>query len=117
MTTKRNNGRWTEARYKSFIRSALRGAFRKWPPKFDVLKKAFVDKRINPDSGRLAAHYRCAGCNELFVLKNVQVDHIKQIGKLTTWDIFINKLFCEAKNLQVLCKPCHATKTKKERKK
>lgn len=112
---KRNKGRWTEARWRSFVRSALRGAFRRWPPKFDVLKNAAVDKRINPASGRLAMHYKCAKCGELFPLRQVQVDHIKQIGPLTTWDAFINKLFCEARNLQVLCKVCHKAKTKKER--
>ena len=114
---KRNSGKWTEARWRSFVRSALRGAFRRWPPKFDVLRKAAVEKRVNPASGRIAMHYRCAMCEELFVLRNVQVDHIKQIGALTTWDTFINKLFCEARNLQVLCKPCHKVKTKKERSK
>jgi 5-methylcytosine-specific restriction endonuclease McrA len=66
-------------------------------------------------------HYRCAVCSLDFPAKDVQVDHIKPIVSVSagfkTWDDFIDKLFCEAKNLQVLCKPCHKVKTGKERKK
>jgi 5-methylcytosine-specific restriction endonuclease McrA len=118
--TKRNGGRWTEARYRSFIRSALRGAFRKWPPKFDVLKSAANGKSINTATGRLAMHYTCASCKGTFPLKEVQVDHIKPIVDVkkgfVSWDSFINNLYCEANNLQVLCKdPCHKEKTKLER--
>lgn len=119
--TKRNAGNWTEARYRTFVRSALRAAFRKWPPKFAVLKSAATERRINPASGKLAMHYRCAACAKEFPAKLVQVDHVKPIVSVfagfKTWDDYIDKLFCEAKNLQVLCKPCHAMKTAKERKK
>lgn len=116
---KRNGGGWTEARYRTFVRSALRAAFRKWPPKFAVLKNAQTERRINPKSGKLAMHYKCAACTSDFPAKDVQVDHIKPIVSVSkgfvSWDDFINKLFCEAKNLQVLCRACHAKKTKKER--
>jgi 5-methylcytosine-specific restriction endonuclease McrA len=119
--TKRNAGNWTEARYRTFVRSALRAAFRKWPPKFAVLKSATTERKTNPKSGKLAMHYRCAVCSLDFPAKDVQVDHIKPIVSVSagfkTWDDFIDKLFCEAKNLQVLCKPCHKVKTGKERKK
>ncbi len=63
-------------------------------------------------------HYKCAVCAVDFPMKLVQVDHIKPIvgvNGLTTWDKFIERLYCEAKNLQVLCKACHKIKTKKER--
>ena len=33
----------------------------------------------------------------------------------TTWDSFINNLFCEEDKLQVLCKACHDEKSKEER--
>ena len=55
--------------------------------------------------------YRCAKCNELFGPKEVQVDHIIEIGKLISWDDWITKLFCDVSNLQVLCKSCHLAKT------
>lgn len=116
---KRNGGAWTEARFHSFVVSALRGALRRWPPKYKVLKNAATERLINPKSGKLAMHYRCADCGNHFPAKEVQVDHIKPVVDpkkgFINWDIFIERLYCEIKNLQVLCKPCHKTKSAKER--
>jgi hypothetical protein len=115
----RNNGRWTEARYRSFIVSALRSASRRWPPKYETLKEALIDRRINPKSGKLAAHYRCAACSGAFTAKGVQVDHINPVVDPATgfvsWDVYINRMYCEGINLQVLCSACHAVKTKEEK--
>ena len=113
----RNSGKWTEARYRQFIRSALRSAFRKWGPKFEVLKAAATERRVNPKSGKLAMHYKCAACTKELPLKEVQVDHIKPIvpTAFTTWDDFINRLYCEKRGLQVLCKGCHKIKSANER--
>lgn len=51
----------------------------------------------------------------------MQVDHIKPVVSPTkgfqSWDDFIDKLYCEKDNLQVLCKSCHKEKTLKEKKK
>ena len=43
------------------------------------------------------------------------MDHVVPIGTEKTWDEFIDGLFCEGSNLQVLCVPCHKIKTLKER--
>jgi len=46
----------------------------------------------------------------------VQVDHIIPAGtSLKGWDEFIDKLFIGEDGMQILCKPCHKVKTKKER--
>lgn len=120
MSKKRNGGRWTEARFKSFVTSALRSAFRRWPPKSDVLKKAATEKRINPKSGKLAMHYTCAICSNDFPSKEMQIDHKKPVVDLkkgfVDWDTFIERLYCEAHNLQCVCKPCHKKKSASERK-
>lgn len=52
-------------------------------------------------------------------VKNVHVDHINpaidpNVG-FTTWDDFINGLFCERDNLQVLCNECHLAKSNEEK--
>ena len=110
----RNGGLWTEARFNSFVTSALRGAFRRWQPKYTCLKQSFAESRINKKSGRMAKHYLCTTCGNSFHQKEVQVDHIVPIGKGLSWNRFIEALFCEAENLQVLCKVCHKEKTKNE---
>ena len=42
----RNNGRWTEARFRSFIVSALRQAHAKWGVKHDVKSAARVARGV-----------------------------------------------------------------------
>ena len=114
-----NNGQWTASRYRSFIKSALRKASTRWPPKYTVLKEAEVGRKINAASGRMAMHYRCKGCSGEFPAKVISVDHIEPVippdEGFTTWDSVIERMFCEAAGLQVLCKNCHDIKTKAER--
>jgi len=117
----RNSQRWTEAQYRSFIRSALRKAWVRWGPNNDLKKKARVEK----------GKYRCEGYQRRahtvpVSLKvdgkrknNVFTDHIIPVVDpatgFTTWDDFIQGLFCEEDNLQILCKACHDLKTEDER--
>lgn len=65
--------------------------------------------------------YRCAKCGNLFEDCNVEVDHKKELTR-ARWDIpmdedvanlvpWIETLFCDSSNLQVLCIRCHAKKT------
>ena len=116
---KRNSGEWTEARFKSFVTSALRAASRRWPPKYKALKEAFVGRQVNVKTGKMAMHYKCVACQKLYVASDVQVDHIKPVVDpkkgFVSWDDFINRIFCEIENLQVLCKPCHKIKTDQEK--
>lgn len=114
----RCNEQWTEARYNSFITSLLRQGTRRWAPITEVEKEARVERGL----------YRCASCEEIVPptikvgkkrQKNVFVDHIKPIVNpetgFTNWDEFIENLFCEKDNLQLLCKPCHDRKSAEER--
>lgn len=115
-----NNGTWTSARYNSFIKSALRSASQRWPPRYECLNKAKRGKLINRKTGRLAEHYVCKACKQLFPAKEVQVDHVQPIINpitgFTSWDDVIRNMFCEETNLQVLCLDCHKNKTQEERK-
>ncbi len=111
---------WTDGRIKSFITTVLRGGMRRWPPKWEVLQSAYVERRKNPASGKLAKFYQCSSCKSDYTSTQVQVDHIEPavdpIKGFTTWDEFIERLFVPATGMQVLCKPCHKIKTKKETK-
>lgn len=112
-----NNGEWSKARYDSFIKSALRSASQRWPPKYQTLSEAKVGKKINPKTGRLAEHYICRACKEAFPLKEVQVNHITPVILTTgmdSWDGVIKRMFCEKDGLEVLCIPCHKNVTQQE---
>ena len=93
---------------------------KRFPPKWKALKAASLGRLINKRSGRLAEHYRCAECLEPFVARDVQVDHINPVVDpakgFEDWPTYMERLYCEADNLQVLCKPCHKDKTNEERK-
>jgi len=59
--------------------------------------------------------YQCAECKELFGPKEVILDHIEPVVDpktgFTTWDDFINRLFCPVEGFQVLCHTCSDSKT------
>lgn len=115
----RNSKRWTEARWRSFVISALRAAFRRWPPKSEVLKSAKIGQVMSVKLKRLVNNYQCALCIGTFTSTNMQVDHIEPaVNPKKGWhcfDEFIERLFCEAKGLQAVCKACHQRKTDFER--
>lgn len=109
---------WSQGRLNAFIASTLRSGMRRWPAKWEALESACVGSQVNPKSGRKAKHYRCAGCQGTFITKDIETDHVTPVVDptlgFTTWDDYIKRLFCEASNLQVLCKPCHKAKSKSE---
>lgn len=111
---------WTEARLKNFIISGLRSLTRRYPPKNEVRKEAFTEKRINTKTKRLASHYACAKCKKDFPAKETQVDHIIPVvdpGQgFVDWNTYIPRMFCPKENLQLLCTKCHDIKTLKETK-
>jgi len=117
---KYNDGEWTEAQLRNFAISALRAAFKRYPGKWKALTNGKSGKMVNKLSGRLAEHYKCAGCGEYFVAKQVQVDHkepvVDTVHGFEDWWTYIVRLYCDSPNLQLLCKPCHKKKTNEERK-
>jgi 5-methylcytosine-specific restriction endonuclease McrA len=122
---------WTTARAMAFLRSALRGAFNRYPAKYAAIKRAAqrgpvvtqygedVKYKTGPRKGqtKYVNVYLCASCNEHFKQKEVQVDHIVPAGSLNCFEdlpSFAKRLMCGIDDLQVLCKPCHIRKTKED---
>ena len=110
-----NGGTWTRGRFNSFVTSILRSGSRRWGPKYECLNAAKTEKKVNVSTGRVAQHFLCNECGHDFPQKQIEVDHKIPIGTEKTWDEFIDRLFCERDNLQVLCRECHKQKSLKER--
>tara|TARA_B100000768_G_scaffold180480_1_gene200579 strand:+ start:893 stop:1267 length:375 start_codon:yes stop_codon:yes gene_type:complete len=116
-----NGGRWTEARFRSFIISALRGAHGKWGVKHDCKAEARVSRGL----------YECAECHTIGAAtlppkegnkrrrNNAAVDHINPVVEpevgFVDWNTYIERMFLEAEGYQVLCDNCHSAKTAEER--
>jgi 5-methylcytosine-specific restriction endonuclease McrA len=114
----RNAGTWTESQFWGFIRSSLRQKSRWWKPILETKQK--VKRAYKGPNKRQKFEYECNKCKSWFADKNVAVDHIKPVGTLrSAADLpeFVENLFCESHNLQVLCSTCHNSKTQQERKK
>jgi len=113
----RNDGIWTEAKFIADIKNLLRSHSRKWRPVATCKKKARVSRGM----------YKCAECLKIVPATHMFngkrrayffVDHIEpvidpEVG-FTGFSDFIERLFCEVDNLQVLCKPCHDEKCAEE---
>lgn len=69
------------------------------------------DKRVKWE------HY-CKGCNNWVKQSEIEIDHIVEVGKLSSYDDlpgFVQRLFCGPEGLQKLCKICHKKRTKEQR--
>lgn len=113
----RNAGTMTESAFWSFIRSALRQKSRWWKP-ITQCKQASRRAYKGPNKRQKFEH-QCALCLNYFPANRVNVDHIIPVGTLKCADDlpgFVERLFCEADNLQVLCDKCHDAKTKFDKK-
>lgn len=108
----------TEAMFTTFVKGHLRRASRWWKPISETIKKAKVSR----------GHYLCNGCGQVVTnsivvdgkrVKNIFCDHkdpvVDPLTGFSGWDDFINNLFCEEQNLQLLCKACHDEKSREER--
>lgn len=103
----RNNGEWTEARFRGFIVSTLRRASLRWNPVGVAKSNSRVSRGI----------YSCAICGGRFKPSEIVVDHIEPVVPISgfdSWDGYINRMFCDSSGLQVLCNECHKVKTDKE---
>lgn len=114
----RNSATMTESAFWSWIRSALRQKSRWWKPATEAKTKA--RRAYKGKNKRQKWEYKCAECTHYFKATEINIDHIVPAGSLKTYsDLpgFVERLFCEANGLQVMCEDCHNKKTAKERKK
>jgi hypothetical protein len=106
----RCNGEWTESRFHSFIKSALRSASRRWSPIYTTKKNARVARNT----------YICSNCRNKVGNKDICVDHKNPVVSVedgfVDWNVYIQRMFVESDGLTALCKKCHHFKTLVENK-
>lgn len=113
----RNAGTMSESAFWSFIRSGLRQKSRWWKPITQC--KLEAKRPYKGTNKRQKFEYQCNECKNWYQEKLINVDHIVPAGSLNCaadLPAFVERLFCETNNLQVLCEACHNVKTQNERK-
>lgn len=114
----RNGNQWTEAKYNSFIKGALRKQWMRWGPNNNCKRNARVSRGL----------YLCEGCKQHIPASividgkrknNVFTDHINPVIDphvgFIGWDSVVDRMFVEEDVLQCLCKACHDEVTAEER--
>lgn len=107
--------KWSIAKYRAFIRSAMRTAWNKWPPKYEVLLAA--RRKYQGANKKQKWEYQCCTCHLWVMGKDISVDHIVPWGSLEglSLDVAWRRLLVPASELQCLCRKCHDKKTQLER--
>ncbi len=101
-----------------FLKSALRRASQRWKPIYEtrnLARRPFTGK-----SKSQKYEYQCCKCKKYFSRRKVQVDHIVQVGGLSSLEElpgYVERLLCSRANLQLVCMPCHQKKTTAQQKK
>jgi 5-methylcytosine-specific restriction endonuclease McrA len=110
----------------AMVFSVLRRAFRMYPPYKETLDDAKEEYYVDSKKGKKMrrVRFKCAKCSKKYARTNIAVDHIipvvdftgvaKQEDDTPDFNIYIKRLYCARKNLQILCLPCHKAKTKDE---
>lgn len=107
---------WTNAGWWGFLRSGLRQLSTRWPPLRNVVK-AHRRPYVGPNK-RQKFEVQCADCEQWYKASETHVDHIIPCGSLKSFDDvqgFVERCFCEADGLRVLCTQCHQVRTNSQR--
>ena len=107
----------------SVIRGALRRAFARSPIVQEVMQASRREvPRFNKDGSRHkknSVQRQCQVCDEWVGSTKMAVDHIEPVVSIedgfNDWNEFIDRLWCDKKNLQRICDTCHDAKTTIER--
>lgn len=106
----------------TFLIPVLRRASMRWPNKIAARKRSkTVIENGTFKNGKtiFKVMYKCENpkCGKIVDIDGGHIDHKTPVVKLdgfTTWDDYINSLFCDISNLWHLCLDCHSNKTNDE---
>ena len=107
----------------SVIRGALRRAFARSPVVLEIIHSSRREvPRYKKDGTRHkknSVQRQCQVCSSWVSSSKIAVDHIVPVVDVdvgfTDWNTFIDRLWCDKNNLQIICDSCHNKKTNNER--
>lgn len=102
---------------RGLLKGAIRRVFSRSELRRSVIDAAEIKGHTDPTRPRVTKWAKCANCKELHPKYLMQVDHKEPLVPIDksleemTWDEVVSRTWCDVKNLDTLCKPCHRTKT------
>lgn len=105
---------------RNLIKGAIRRVFSRSELRRRALDKAHIKDYHDPSRKRVTRWGRCSTCNKLEPLYLLQIDHKEPIIPIDStleqmsWDEVVDNIWCDERNLQAVCKPCHKAKSKIE---
>jgi 5-methylcytosine-specific restriction endonuclease McrA len=106
---------------KTWIINALRRASFRYPPAIKAIKKARTEYYIKAKNGNdvKRVDFTCQVCNKAGLKrKEVNLDHIIPVvgpEGFIDWNNYIERMFCDESNYQIICISCHDEKSSRER--
>lgn len=106
-------------------RGLIKGGIRRVFSRSDLRKSVIDGSRIDykdANRPRVTKWSYCNGCDKFTPTYLMEVDHVIPIVPIgssleaMSWDDIVNRIWCDARNLRAVCKPCHKVKTKLETK-
>lgn len=109
----------TEAKWWSWLRGNIRRAvWNRSPVKLEAIKLKRI-RILNERTGNEVWGGRCNICQQEYLLKDLQVDHVTgghSLRSVEDISTFVQAMvFVAPEDLQLVCKPCHKQKTLEER--
>lgn len=105
---------------KNWIIGQLRRVSLRYPPAIRATNKTKEVYYILSKKGKpmKRVKFTCASCGQKDLKRSqCNLDHkvpVTSKDGFTTWDDFINGLFCDEENLWLICQPCHDVKSRDE---
>lgn len=106
-----------EIKKRQFAIQGLRRHSLKWGPRNEAKYAARTERKINEATGRMAWHSKCNICGVEKPDGVMELDHIRPCVSPAGWtnfDDFIEVLYSDSDNFQVICESCHNIKSLSE---
>lgn len=105
---------------RGLLKGAIRRTFSRSELRRRALDKALVKDYHDPSRKRVTRWGKCSVCKKTEPAYLLQVDHVTPIIPVDktlddmSWDAVIDRVWCDERNLQAVCRVCHDKKTKEE---
>jgi hypothetical protein len=122
-----------EFNLRQYLKNGVRRLSYRYPARSEAIKLHRIPAPSDWPNKRVKWVCRCAICEKIFELSDMQADHIEPIIPLTGWpeapkselykhnggpdmNVLVYRCFVDPHDYQILCKPCHKEKSKNENK-